>query len=125
MAFLIDINRLGGEPEILYEQDRKMSPKIHCKSRDLSYANPDGYMAALSPITSGCAALDRGVATDRGVISFTIYTRRPTNSLQVRTSLGMPSFLGSFSLMHRAKRTAVLGSMKRGTPKSTAFLRMT
>jgi len=51
--------------------------------------------------------------------------RPPTKSLHDLTSLGIPSFLGSFSLMHCAKRTAVLGSMNSGTPKSTAFLLIT
>lgn len=45
----------------------------------------------------------------------------PMNSLHLRTSAGTtPScFWGIFSAMHCAKRTAVLGSMKSGTPKST------
>jgi hypothetical protein len=67
----------------------------------------------------------------------------PIKSDHLRTSPGIPSFRGSFSLMQRAKSSAVwhvsqqlagrlmeelkhtLGSMKSGTPKSTAFLRIT
>lgn len=45
----------------------------------------------------------------------------PINSDHLRTSVGMPSCLGSFLLMHSAKRMAVCGSMNRGIPKSTAF----
>jgi hypothetical protein len=40
-------------------------------------------------------------------MSFIYNGRPPTKSLHDLTSLGMPSFLGSFSLMHCAKSTAV------------------